>query len=149
MLVIYSWIWCGCKQKRFGSELQNFRQILSLSLVNSHLVPLNFWSTPHWETSLNAFQFQRFYLKILDTLFGWRNMKGGKGGKDWNVRPICKCPRLSIWRAVVMFSAFGGINTESSVRSCFEKAGDVGFIEVRSLFCWHTKWSDNNIFLLK
>ena len=27
-------------------------------------------------------------------------------------------------------SAFGGINIEPSVRSCFEKAGDTGFIEV-------------------
>ena len=27
-------------------------------------------------------------------------------------------------------SAFGGINVEPSVRSCFEKAGDTGFIEV-------------------
>ena len=38
-------------------------------------------------------------------------------------------------------AAFGGINTESSVRSCFEKAGDQGFIEVdinffASFFYW-------------
>ena len=38
-------------------------------------------------------------------------------------------------------AAFGGINIESSVRSCFEKAGDQGFIEVdinlfASFFYW-------------
>ena len=31
-------------------------------------------------------------------------------------------------------SAFGGINIEPSVRSCFEKAGDTGFIEVGTFF---------------
>ena len=31
-------------------------------------------------------------------------------------------------------SAFGGINVEPSVRSCFEKAGDTGFIEVAIFF---------------
>ena len=31
-------------------------------------------------------------------------------------------------------SAFGGINIEPSVRSCFEKAGDTGFIEVAIIF---------------
>ena len=33
-------------------------------------------------------------------------------------------------RVLGEISAFGGINIEPSVRSCFEKAGDTGFIEV-------------------
>ena len=40
-------------------------------------------------------------------------------------------------------SAFGGINVEPSVRSCFEKAGDTGFIEVGfsavGLICWRLR----------
>jgi hypothetical protein len=40
-------------------------------------------------------------------------------------------------------SAFGGINVEPSVRSCFKKAGDTGFIDVGfsavGLICWRLR----------
>ena len=41
-------------------------------------------------------------------------------------------------------SAFGGINIEPSVRSCFEKAGDTGFIEVAISFNFCHQGDDND-----
>ena len=40
----------------------------------------------------------------------------------------------SFFTHCILVLAFGGVNIEPSVRSCFEQAGDKGFIEVRYIF---------------
>jgi len=43
---------------------------------------------------------------------------------------------IQVPRVLGEISAFGGINIEPSVRSCFEKAGDTGFIEALHFLNW-------------
>lgn len=43
---------------------------------------------------------------------------------------------IQVPRVLGEISAFGGINVEPSVRSCFEKAGDKGFIEALHFLSW-------------
>ena len=45
-------------------------------------------------------------------------------------------------------SAFGGINVEPSVRSCFEKAGDTGFIEVTVMMLVTISLVDNIMIIM-